>query len=167
MFLAAHAAKVWILVRGAGLAETMSRYLIDRIEAAPNIEVLAETEIVELIGSEQDGLQRVRWRTKPGDDDTVRPVRHVFLFLGASPATEWLTDCGIDVDRTGFIRTGTDVEAPCPDRPPTAHETNVQGVFAVGDVRYCSVKRVGAAIGEGANVVAEVHGLLERLNAAD
>lgn len=167
VFLAAHAAKVWILVRGAGLAETMSRYLIDRIEAAPNIEVLAETEIVELIGSEQDGLQRVRWRTKPGDDETVRPVRHVFLFLGASPATEWLTDCGIDVDRTGFIRTGTDVEAPCPDRPPTAHETNVQGVFAVGDVRYCSVKRVGAAIGEGANVVAEVHGLLERLNAAD
>ncbi|MGQ0585363.1 MAG: FAD-dependent oxidoreductase [Reyranella sp.] len=167
VFLAAHAAKVWILVRGEGLAETMSRYLIDRIEAAANIEVLSETEIVELIGSEQDGLQRVRWRHKPAGTDTVRPVRHVFLFLGAAPSTEWLTDCGIDVDRTGFIRTGTDVEALCPDRPPSAHETNVQGVFAVGDVRYCSVKRVGAAIGEGANVVAEVHGLLERLNAAE
>lgn len=167
VFLAAHAAKVWILVRGEGLAETMSRYLIDRIDAAPNIEVLSGTEVVELIGSEQDGLQRVRWRDRTSGEDTVRPIRHVFLFLGATPATEWLKDCGIDVDRTGFIRTGTDVEAPCPDRPPKAYETNVQGVFAVGDVRYCSVKRVGAAIGEGANVVAAVHGVLEALNAAE
>ena len=165
VFLAAHAAKVWILVRGKGLAETMSRYLIDRIDAAPNIEVLAGTEIVELIGSEQTGLQKVRWRNNKSGEDDVRPIRHVFLFLGATPATEWLTDCGIDVDRTGFIRTGTDVEAPCPDRPPKAYETNVQGVFAVGDVRYCSVKRVGAAIGEGANVVAVVHGVLEAMKA--
>jgi thioredoxin reductase (NADPH) len=167
VFLAAHAAKVWILVRGKGLAETMSRYLIDRIAASPNIEVLAETEIVELIGSEQEGLQKVRWRHRPSGADTERPIRHVFLFLGAAPATEWLKDCGIDVDRTGFIRTGTDVEAPCPDRPPKAYETNVQGVFAVGDVRYCSVKRVGAAIGEGANVVAAVHGVLQAIHAAE
>ena len=145
VFLSGHVAKVWILVRGAGLAETMSRYLIDRIEAAPNIEVLAETEIVELIGSEQDGLQSVRWRHRPSGADTVRPIRHVFLFLGAAPATEWLKDCGIDVDRTGFIRTGTDVEAPCPDRPPSAYETNVQGVFAVGDVALC----LGEARGRG------------------
>ncbi len=75
-----------------------------------------------------------------------------------------MKDCGIDVDRTGFIRTGADVEAPCPERPPLAYETNVQGVFAVGDVRYGSVKRVGAAIGEGANVVAQIHGVLEALN---
>jgi thioredoxin reductase (NADPH) len=167
VFLSAHVAKVWILVRGDGLAETMSRYLIDRIAAAPNIEVLAETEIVELIGSEQGGLQKVRWRHRPSGTETERPIRHVFLFLGATPATEWLKDCGIDVDRTGFIRTGPDVEAPCPNRPPSTHETNVQGVFAVGDVRYCSVKRVGAAIGEGANVVAEVHGLLQALNVAE
>ncbi|MDP2372389.1 cyclic nucleotide-binding domain-containing thioredoxin-disulfide reductase [Reyranella sp.] len=167
VFLAAHAAKVWILVRGEGLAETMSRYLIDRIDAASNIEVLAATEIVELIGSEQDGLQKVRWRDRTSGEDTVRLIRHVFLFLGAAPATEWLKDCGIDVDRTGFIRTGTDVEAPCPDRPPQAYETNVQGVFAVGDVRYCSVKRVGAAIGEGANVVAAVHGVLQAIHAAE
>jgi thioredoxin reductase (NADPH) len=167
VFLAAHAAKVWILVRGKGLADTMSRYLIDRIEAASNIEVLSETEIVELTGSEQEGLQQVRWRNKASGEDSVRPIRHVFLFLGAAPATEWLKDCGIDVDRTGFIRTGTDVEAPCPDRPPKAYETNVQGVFAVGDVRYCSVKRVGAAIGEGANVVAAVHGVLQAIQAAE
>jgi thioredoxin reductase (NADPH) len=167
VFLAAHAAKVWILVRGKDLADTMSRYLIDRIEASSNIEVLTETEIAELIGSEQEGLQQVRWRNRKSGAEAVRPIRHVFLFLGASPATEWLKDCGIDVDRTGFIRTGTDVEAPCPDRPPQAYETNVQGVFAVGDVRYCSVKRVGAAIGEGANVVAAVHGVLQAINAAE
>jgi thioredoxin reductase (NADPH) len=77
-----------------------------------------------------------------------------------------MQECGIDVDRTGFIRTGADVEAPCPKRPPLAYETNVQGVFAVGDVRYGSVKRVGAAIGEGANVVAQIHGVLEAMNEA-
>ena len=165
VFLAGHAAKVWILVRGNGLAEAMSRYLIDRIAAAPNVEVLAATEIVELVGTEQDGLRGVKWRHRPSGAHTHRPIRHVFQFLGAEPATEWMKDCGIDVDRTGFIRTGADVEAPCPERPPLAYETNVQGVFAVGDVRYGSVKRVGAAIGEGANVVAQIHGVLETLNA--
>jgi thioredoxin reductase (NADPH) len=166
VFLAGHAAKVWILVRGPGLAETMSRYLIDRIASAPNVEVLTETEIVELVGSEQSGLRGVKWRHRPSGAETHRPIRNVFQFLGAEPATEWMKDCGIDVDRTGFIRTGADVEAPCPERPPLAYETNVQGVFAVGDVRYGSVKRVGAAIGEGANVVAQIHGVLEAMNEA-
>ena len=166
VFLSGHAAKVWILVRGSGLAETMSRYLIDRIASAPNIEVLAETEIVELVGTEQSGLRGVTWRHRPSGTETHRPIRHVFQFLGAEPATEWMQECGIDVDRTGFIRTGADVEAPCPKRPPRAYETNVQGVFAVGDVRYGSVKRVGAAIGEGANVVAQIHGVLEAMGEA-
>lgn len=166
VFLSGHAAKVWILVRGPGLAESMSRYLIDRISAAPNIEVLTQTEIVELIGTEQLGLRGVKWRQRSSGAETHRPIRHVFQFLGAEPATEWMKDCGIDVDRTGFIRTGADVEAPCPERPPLAYETNVQGVFAVGDVRYGSVKRVGAAIGEGANVVAQIHGVLEAMNEA-
>lgn len=166
VFLSGHAAKVWILVRGNGLADTMSRYLIDRIAAAPNVEVLSETEIVELVGTEQVGLRSVTWRHRRSGADTHRPIRHVFQFLGAEPSTEWMKDCGIDVDRTGFIRTGADVEAPCPERPPLAYETNVQGVFAVGDVRYGSVKRVGAAIGEGANVVAQIHGVLEAMNAA-
>jgi len=84
--------------------------------------------------------------------------------IAIQPATEWMQKCGIGVDRTGFIRTGADVEAPCPERPSLAYETNVQGVVAVGDVRYGSVKRVGAAIGEGANVVAQIHGVLEAMN---
>ena len=165
-FLSAHAAKVWIVVRGRGLAETMSRYLIERIEAAPNVEVLAETEIVELRGSAREGLQGVRWRHRPSGAETTKPIRHVFLFLGAEPATEWLKDCGIDVDRSGFVRTGADVASPIGEHRPSAHETSVRGVFAVGDVRYGSVKRVGGAIGEGANVVAQLHGVLEAVPAA-
>ena len=165
VFLSGPVAKVRLLVRGPGLAETMSRYLIDRIAALPNIEVLAETEIVELIGSKRDGLQSVRWQHRPSGRETTKPIRHVFLFIGAEPATEWLKDCGIDVDRSGFIRTGADVTVPPGQRRPSAHETNVPRIFAVGDVRYGSVKRVGAAIGEGANVVAQLHEVLEPVDA--
>jgi len=161
VFLSAHVIKVWILVRGSGLAETMSRYLIERIAATSNIEVLAGTEIVELRGSAREGLQGVRWRHRPSGAETTKPIRHVFLFLGADPATEWLKDCGIDVDRNGFVRTGAGVVSPTGEHRPSAHETNVRGVFAVGDVRCSSVKRVGGAIGEGANVVAQLHGALE------
>ena len=161
VFLSAHAAKVWIVVRGRGLAETMSRYLVDRIEATANIEVVTETEIVELSGSPRDGLQGVRWRHRPSGAETVRPIRHIFLFLGAEPATDWLRDCGIEVCRSGFVHTGADVGSPVGGHRPSAHETSVRGVFAVGDVRHGSVKRVGGAIGEGANVVAQLHDVLE------
>jgi len=161
VFLSAHAAKVWIVVRGRGVAETMSRYLVDRIEATANIEVVTETEIVELSGSPRDGLQGVRWRHRPSGAETVRPIRHVFLFLGAEPATDWLKDCGIEVCRSGFVHTGFDVHFPMGAHRPSAHETSVRGVFAVGDVRHGSVKRVGGAIGEGANVVAQLHDVLE------
>jgi thioredoxin reductase (NADPH) len=166
VFLSAHAAKVRILVRGSGLAETMSQYLAERIAAAPNVEVLTGTEIVELLGSAAEGLQGVRWRHRPSGAETTQSVRHVFLFLGAEPATEWLKDCGIDVDKTGFVRTGADVLSPTDQHRPSAHETSMPGVFAVGDVRYGSVKRVGAAIGEGANVAAQLHGALEAMNAS-
>ena len=161
LILSAHAAKVWIVVRGRGVAETMSRYLVDRIEATANIEVVTETEIVELSGSPRDGLQGVRWRHRPSGAETVRPIRHVFLFLGAEPATDWLKDCGIEVCRSGFVHTGFDVHFPMGAHRPSAHETSVRGVFAVGDVRHGSVKRVGGAIGEGANVVAQLHDVLE------
>ena len=165
VFLSAHAAKVRILVRGSGLAETMSRYLAERIEAAPNVEVLARTEIVELIGSAQEGLRAVRCRHRPDGAETTLPVRHVFLFLGAEPATEWLKECGVDLDKTGFVCTGVDVVSPADGHRPSAHETSVPRVFAVGDVRANSVKRVGGAIGEGANVVAQLHGALEAMTA--
>ncbi|MCW5733714.1 MAG: FAD-dependent oxidoreductase [Enhydrobacter sp.] len=165
VFLSAHAAKVRILVRGSGLAETMSSYLAERIEAAPNVEVLAGTEIVELIGSAQEGLRAVRCRHRPNGTETTLPVRHVFLFLGAEPATEWLKECGVDLDSKGFVRTGADVLSTAEGHKPSAHETSVPRVFAVGDVRSNSVKRVGGAIGEGANVVAQLHGALEALKA--
>ncbi|MEA2803205.1 MAG: thioredoxin reductase [Rhodospirillaceae bacterium] len=165
VFLSGHVAKVWMLVRGAKLAETMSRYLIDRLAAIPNIEVLTETEIVELIGSDRDGLRSVRWRHQPSGHETTKPIRHVFLFIGADPATEWLKGCGIDVDRSGFVRTGADVTLSPGGRRLSAHETSVPRIFAVGDVRYGSVKRVGAAIGEGANVVAQLHDVLAGVNA--
>lgn len=166
VFLSAHVSKVWMLVRGQGLAESMSRYLIERIEAAANVEVLAGTEIVELLGSAREGLQGVRWQHRSSGSETTKPIRHVFLFLGADPATEWLKDCGIEFDRGGFIRTGADIASPVIGHRPSAHETSARGVFAVGDIRYSSVKRVGAAIGEGANVVAQLHAALEAQAAA-
>ncbi len=166
VFLSAHAAKVQILVRGSGLAETMSLYLAERIAATPNVEVLTGTEIVELLGSAAEGLQGVRWHHRPSGAETLRPIRHVFLFLGAEPATEWLKDCGVDVDPRGFVRTGADVVSLTGEHRPSTHETSMAGVFAVGDVRYNSVKRVGGAIGEGANVVAQLHGALAAMNAS-
>ncbi len=159
VYLSAHASKVWVLVRSSGLSESMSSYLIERIEAASNVEVLTETEIVELRGSARAGLQGVRWRHRASGTETAKPVRQVFLFLGAEPTTDWLKDCGIELDRSGFVRTGADVLSAGEHRP-SAHETSVRGVFAVGDIRCGSVKRVGAAIGEGANVVAQLHDAL-------
>ena len=161
VFLSGHAARVRVLVRGRGLAETMSRYLAERIEAAANVEVMAGTEIVELLGSATDGLQGVRWRHRPSGTESTQPIRHVFLFLGAEPTTDWLLECGVELDKTGFVRTGADVLSPTAGHRPSAHETSLPGVFAVGDVRFGSVKRVGASIGEGANVVAQLHGALE------
>ncbi len=156
VFLAGHAAKVWMLVRGAGLAASMSRYLIDRIAAIPNIELRTQTEIVELKGSRESGVESVRWRHSDSGAEETRAIRNVFLFLGADPATGWLKDCGVAFDEKGFVRTGG-------GRLPL--ETSVPGVFAIGDVRSGSVKRVGGAIGEGAAVVAQIHAFLARENA--
>jgi thioredoxin reductase (NADPH) len=158
VFLAAHAKKVWMLVRGAGLAASMSQYLIDRIAAAPNIELLTRTEIVGLSGSHDSGVQSVTWRSGASGERETRSVRHVFLFLGADPSTDWLRDCDVALDERGFIATGKDPALPL--------QTSVPGVFAIGDVRAGSVKRVGAAIGEGAAVVAQVHAFLARPRAA-
>ncbi len=156
VFLSGFAAKVSVLVRGDGLAATMSRYLVDRIEATENIEVLTRTEIVALSGAPESYLQRVRWRRITTGEETELPIRNVFLFVGADPATEWLQGCGVALDANGFVRTGSDDHRP----RPLPLETSIPGVFAVGDVRAGSVKRVGAAIGEGAAVVAQLHTVL-------
>lgn len=134
VFLAGHAAKVRMMVRGPGLAASMSRYLIQRITATSNIEVMTETEIVALEGSPELGLERVRWRSRRDDGETTAPIGNVFLFLGADPATSWLTGCGVALDPHGFVVTAT-------GGSPLA--SSVPGVFAVGDVRLGSVKRVG------------------------
>jgi thioredoxin reductase (NADPH) len=152
VFLASHASKVHIVVRGEGLAATMSRYLIDRIEAARNIEVLPHTEVIGLAG---DGrLQRVRWRNRKTGAEEDAAIGNLFLFIGADPATAWLADCGVELDRAGFVVTGKECSGRHGENPL---QSSVSGVFAVGDVRSGSVKRVGGAIGEGAQVVAAIH----------
>ncbi len=164
VFLSAHASKVRMLVRGSGLAESMSRYLIDRIAATSNIELMTETEIVALSGPPDGGVEKVRWRNRRSGAETEAPIRNVFLFIGADPATEWLQGCGVAVDKSGFVTTGgrTDDGA---DAPWSRLESSVAGVFAVGDVRSGSVKRVGGAIGEGAQVVAAIHAFLSHSQA--
>ena len=161
VFLRRFAAKIWMLVRGPSSAESMSQYLIERIQAIDKIEVLTQTEIVALYGSREKQLERVRWRNRITGQETERPIRNVFLFIGADPETAWLKDSGVILDAKNFILTGSDVSSGVGrtnNRPgrSLALETSVQGVFAIGDVRSGSVKRVGAAIGEGANVVAEL-----------
>jgi thioredoxin reductase (NADPH) len=159
VFLSSHARKVHMVIRGGGLGASMSRYLIERIEATDNIELLFNTEVVGLEGTPDATLERVRWRSRLGGEEITAEIRNLFLFVGADPATGWLDGCGVMVDRGGFVVTG----AP-PDesdrKPASALETSVPGVFAVGDVRSGSVKRVGGAIGEGAQVVAALHGFL-------
>lgn len=154
VFLAGHARRVHMLVRGPGLAASMSRYLIDRIESIPNISLRPHTEVSELHGDPVEGLTGVRWRHR-SDGEQQAPVRNLFLFLGADPDTDWLRACGVALDAQGFVRTGEAVAEPGARRAPL--ETCVPGVFAVGDVRSGSVKRVGGAIGEGAAAVAMIH----------
>jgi len=172
VFLSAHAQKVHMMIRGPGLAASMSRYLIDRIEATPNIQLWTHTELVELEGQLPSGLSRVKWR-QGGADGRVHEceLRNVFLFVGADPETRWLEGCGIAVDKHGFVLTGAEAAAGPdgrirPGRVPNPFETSVRGAFAVGDVRAGSVKRVGGAIGDGAAAVALIHQHLAALDAA-
>ena len=159
VFLATHARHVRMMVRGDGLAASMSRYLIDRIADTPNIELLSNTEICKLEGSDS-GLEQVCWRNNKTGEENAGAIRNVFLFLGADPATGWLAGCGVEVDKAGFVVTGGHCSNGNPLNPL---RTSVAGVFAVGDVRSGSIKRVGAAIGEGAQVVAALHGYLATL----
>src|ERR1700680_2392738 len=159
VFLSGHARKVHMIIRGGGLGASMSRYLIERIEATPNIELLFTTEGVALEGAEDASLERVRWRSRLSGEESSAEIRNLFLFVGADPATGWLDGCGVTVDRGGFVVTGAQSEQNQGRAVPPL-ETSVPGVFAVGDVRSGSVKRVGGGIGEGAQVVAALHGFL-------
>ena len=156
VFLAQHASKVHVLVRGPGLAASMSRYLIDRIEATPNIELHPRTELTELRGDAAGALAAVSWRDNRSRAESTHTIRNVFLFVGADPETGWLDGCGAALDPNGFVLTG-DAAIATPGRQPDSLESSIAGVFAVGDVRSGSVKRVGGAIGEGATVVAQIH----------
>jgi len=159
VFLSGHARKVTMVIRGGGLGASMSRYLIERIEATPNIESMFNAEIVALEGRDDASLGRVHWKSRLSTEINTSDIRNLFLFVGADPATGWLDGCGVTLDRGGFVVTGAQSELNL-RRQVAPLETSVPGVFAVGDVRSGSVKRVGGAIGEGAQVVAALHGYL-------
>ena len=156
VYLAGQATKVWLLVRGSELESSMSRYLVDRIAGLPNVEVVTQTQVSGLEG--EDGmLDAVRWRHGKSKEEVRRPIRHLFLFIGAEPNTTWLSGSGVALDAKGFVLTGGDG-----GRRPL--ETSRRGIFAIGDVRSNSVKRVAAAVGEGAQVVAILHAFLAGAN---
>jgi len=146
-FLASKAAKLHLLVRGKSLDASMSRYLIDRIAALPNVEVHLRTEITALAGNAATGLQGAVCRNRDTGDIRSFDLRHLFLFIGADPNAGWAGDC-VETDERGFVITGTG---------PMPLQTNQPGVFAIGDVRAGSTKRVAAAVGEGAAVVSQIH----------
>lgn len=161
VFLSRFAKHVHILVRADSLADSMSRYLIQRIEETPNITLHTRTEIVELKGDQH--LERVVLRNNATGESWERPYRHVYLMTGASPNTEWLRNC-VCLDDKGFVLTGASLtddhlkDAGWPlARRPYLLETSVPGVFAAGDVRAGSVKRVAAGVGEGALAITFVH----------
>jgi len=164
VFLAQTAAHVYMLVRGKGLAETMSRYLIRRIEDTPNLTLHPHSEIVAVAGETR--LEHVTWQDTVTGERTSRPLRHVFLMIGAMPNTGWLAGC-LALDAKGFIQTGGDLTPETLAafawplaRSPMPLETSLPGVFAVGDVRAASVKRVAAAVGEGSAAIQLVYRVL-------
>jgi thioredoxin reductase (NADPH) len=161
VFLADHVSKVHLLIRGRNLSEGMSQYLVTRIGALPNVEVHTETELTQLSGEPSEGLQAVTWRHRVSGGEERRPIRHVFLFIGAVPNTDWLRECEVSVDEKGFVQTGVPAATGGNGRELKPLETSQHGVFAIGDVRAGSVKRVSAAVGEGAGVVAQVHEYLQ------
>lgn len=161
VFLSGHAKHVYIMVRSESLASSMSRYLIRRIEDSPKITLLNKTQITALDGEEH--LEQVTWHNSETDEQDIRDIRHVFVFIGASPNTCW-SDKRIVRDEIGFIQTGPDIQADdlgeagwTLQRQPFLLETSCPGIFAVGDVRSGSVKRVASAVGEGSVVVQFIH----------
>jgi thioredoxin reductase (NADPH) len=154
VYLASQAAKVWLLVRGADLRASMSSYLVDRISGLPNVEVVTKARVSSLEG--KDGvLEAIRWRQGELQNELRRPINHLFLFIGADPNTAWLSQSGVALDARGFV-----LADGAAGKGRRAMETSFPGVFAIGDVRSGSIKRVAAAVGEGAQVVATLHSFL-------
>ncbi len=167
VFLASHAAHVHLMVRGSGLEASMSRYLIDRIESLANVTVHTHSTLTTLHG-ETGNMSSVTYicRAKGEKEISTLDVRHVFSFVGADPNSSWLESCPVQLDEKGFVLTGADVLQP--DRTlQYSLETSALGVFAIGDVRRNSTKRVAAAVGEGAGVVAQIHAYLAAEHAAE
>ncbi len=167
VYLSENATKVHMLVRSGQLADTMSRYLIQRIETNPKVEIYRHTEIVNLEGDFH--LERVTWKNRQTGKVETRPIRHVFMMTGAAPNTAWLKDC-VALDGKGFILTGHDLETNGSISPlwhsrraPLLLETSLPGVFAVGDARAGNVKRVASAVGEGSISVHLVHRVLAEM----
>jgi thioredoxin reductase (NADPH) len=156
VYLSAHARKVYLAVRSPGLDNSMSRYLIDRIKATPNIELRVSTAVTGLSGDPDGTLTGVDMTSREKGNSQHVDVQHLFLFIGADPNTRWL-DQRIALDDKGFVKTGSDLKFPL--------QTSSPGVFAIGDVRYGSIKRVAAGVGEGAAVVAQIHAYLASLQA--
>ena len=169
VFLAGRCRRVHVLIRSDGLAESMSRYLIRRIEESPNITLHTRTELTALEGNGR--LERIVWRNATEGDEHAHAIGHVFLMTGAEPNTKWLQGC-VAMDDKGFVRTGPDLLAEdltaahwSLPRAPYLLETSLPGVFAVGDVRSGSVKRIASAVGEGSICVQFVHRALRELSA--
>ena len=158
VFLASKVKRLHLVVRGPGLEASMSRYLIDRIAALPNVELHTGTEIASLEGDDVVGLTTVVFRKRAAGATHSCPLRHLFLFIGADPNTAWLDGC-VALDDKGFVITGINSSRTAGEnsRPALPLETSRPGVFAIGDVRAGSTKRVAAAVGEGAAVVAQIH----------
>lgn len=154
VFLASQGAKVSMLIRGSGLAASMSSYLVNRIAGLGNIQLIPGAQVSALEGS-NGALEAVRWRLSATGQEVRKPMHHLFLFIGAQPNTDWLAGSGIALDPKGFVLTGEDA-----GHGGHVLETSRPGVFAIGDVRAKSIKRVAAAVGEGAQVVAALHGYL-------
>jgi thioredoxin reductase (NADPH) len=167
VFLAATAKRVHVLVRRPSLAESMSRYLIQRIESTPNIALHARTQVESLDGDY--GLERIAWRHIQSGERETHAIRNLFLMTGADPNTAWLEGCML-LDDKKFVKTGTELlpedltsaRWPMPRRPYLM-ETSIPGVFCVGDARSNSVKRVASAVGEGAICVQMVHRTLAEM----
>ena len=160
VFLAPKVKRLHLVVRGAGLEASMSRYLIDRIAALPNVVLHTGTEVVALEGDEVQGLNAATFRERATGATRTCPLRHLFLFIGAEPNASWLSGC-VAVDGKGFVITGVNGSgADAGSQSALPLETSRPGVFAIGDVRAGSTKRVAAAVGEGAAVVAQIHSML-------
>ena len=150
VYLSTTVSKLWLLLRGRELGSKMSSYLVNRIMGLENVEVVPEADVIALEGK-HGLLESVRWRR--GGTEVTRPIHHLFLFIGAEPNSSWLANAGVALDSRGFVLTGDVAGA-------RTLETTRAGIFAVGDIRSGSAKRVATAVGDGAQVVANLHDYL-------